>query len=132
MSQENVEVIRRLYDSLDKGDVPTVLAQMDQHIEWREAENLIYADRNPYVGPQAILEGVFTRVGTEWEWFSTTPEKLLDAGDNVVVLGTYTGKHKETQRELRVQFAYVWDLKGGSVVKFQQYTDTKQFAEAIA
>jgi uncharacterized protein len=132
MSQEKVEIIRRMYDSFEKGDVPAVLGQMDQQIEWREAENFIYADGNPYVGPQAVLEGVLMRIGSEWDNFAVTPEEWLDAGNHVVVLGTYTGKHKETGREVRAQFAHVWGVKGDRVVRFQQYTDTKQFAEAIA
>ncbi len=33
-------------------------------------------------------------------------------------------------REVRAQFAHVWGVRGGRVVRFQQYTDTKQFAEA--
>jgi ketosteroid isomerase-like protein len=36
MSQENMEVIRGMYESFSRGDVPAVLGQMDQHIEWRE------------------------------------------------------------------------------------------------
>jgi uncharacterized protein len=132
MSQEKVEIIRQMYDSFERGDVPGVLGQMDQGIEWREAENFIYADGNPYVGPQAVLEGVFMRIGSEWENFAVTPEEWLDAGNHVVVLGTYTGRHKETGKEVRAQFAHVWGVKGDRVVRFQQYTDTKQFAEAIA
>ncbi|HJR09597.1 MAG TPA: nuclear transport factor 2 family protein [Pyrinomonadaceae bacterium] len=131
MSQENVEIIRVLYDSFGKGDIPTVLGQMDQNIEWREAENFIYADRNPYLGPQAVLEGVFMRLGTEWEGFTVTPEEWLDAGNHVVVLGSYSGTNKATGREVRAQFAHVWGVRGERVVRFQQYTDTKQFAEAI-
>jgi len=65
MSQENVQLIRGVYEAFGRGDIPAVLAQMDQSIEWNEAENFIYADRNPYVGPQAVLEGVFTRLGAE-------------------------------------------------------------------
>jgi ketosteroid isomerase-like protein len=132
MSQENVAVIRSLYDSFGKGDVPAVLGQMDPQIEWNEAENFIYADRNPYVGPQAVLEGVFMRLGTEWDGFSVSPEQWLNAGDHVVVLGTYSGKHKETGREVRAQFAHVWGVREGRVVRFQQYTDTKQFADVVA
>lgn len=132
MSQENVAVIRSLYDSFGKGDVPAVLGQMDQQIEWNEAENFIYADRNPYVGPQAILEGVFMRLGTEWDGFGVSPARVLDAGDDVVVLGTYAGKYKETGRDVRAQFAHVWGLSEGKVVRFQQYTDTRQFADAVA
>ncbi len=131
MPRESLELIRVLYDSFSKGDVPAVLGQMDEAIEWREAENFIYADRNPYVGPQAVLEGVFMRLGTEWEEFTVTPEEWLDAGHHVVVLGTYTGRHKETGREVRAQFAHVWGVRGERVVRFQQYTDTKQFAEAV-
>ena len=130
MSQENVEIIRVLYDSFGRGDVATVLGQMDQDIEWREAENFIYADRNPYVGPQAILEGVFMRLGSEWEGFTVTPEEWLDAGNHVVVLGSYSGTNNATGREVRAQFAHVWGVRGGRVVRFQQYTDTKHFAEA--
>lgn len=132
MSQQNMEVIRGIYESLSRGDVTAVLGQMHQHIEWREAENFIYADRNPYRGPQAVLEGVFTRFGSEWSDFKVMPEEWLDAGNHIVVLGTYSGKHKESGREVRAQFAHVWGVTHGRAVRFQQYTDTKQFADAVA
>jgi ketosteroid isomerase-like protein len=129
---ENVQLIHGLYEALGKGDVATVLGKMDQGIEWREADNFIYADRNPYVGPQAVLDGVFMRLGSEWDAFTVTPEEWLDAGNHVVVLGTYTGTHKATGKAVRAQFAHVWAVKGPKVLRFQQYTDTKQFAEAVA
>ena len=132
MSHDNVNTVRGLYESFGLGDVPSVLGKMDKGIEWNEAENFIYADRNPYVGPQAILEGVFMRLGTEWEGFSVTPEEWMDAGNRVVVLGTYAGTHRGTSKRVRAQFAHVWSLKEGRVVRFQQYTDTKQFADVVA
>jgi ketosteroid isomerase-like protein len=132
MSEENLQLIRGLYDELGKGDVATVPGKMDQAIEWREAENFIYADRNPYIGPQAVLDGVLMRLGAEWDGFKVSPEEWLDAGKHVVVLGTYTGTHKATGNTVRAQFAHIWALKGSRILRFQQYTDTKQFAEAIA
>ena len=130
MSQESVHLIRGLYGAFGKGDMPTVLAIMDPGIEWREAENIVYPDRNPYVGPQAIVDGVFMRLATEWDRFTVTPAEWLDADDHVVVLGTYTGTYKATGKGVRAQFAHVWRLKGAKVVRFQQYTDTKQWADA--
>ena len=132
MSLENVQLVRGLYEAFGRGDVPTVLGRMDQGIEWREAKNFIYADRSPYVGPQAVLEGVFMRLGSDWEGFTVMPEEWLDAGDRVVVLGTYSGMHKATGRRVRAQFAHVWSVSEGRVVRFQQYTDTKQFADTVA
>jgi uncharacterized protein len=132
MSQENMDVIRGMYDSFTRGDVDAVLERMHHEIEWREADNFIYADRNPYLGPRAVLEGVFIRLASEWHDFTVTPEEWLDAGNHVVVLGSYTGRHKETGREVRAQFAHIWGLTHGRVARFQQYTDTKQFADAVA
>jgi uncharacterized protein len=132
MSQENITVIRGMYESFSKGDVTSVLGQMHQHIEWRQAENFIYADRSPYRGPEAVLEGVFMRLASDWADFKVMPEEWLDAGNHIVVLGTYSGRHKESSREVRAQFAHIWGVTHGRVVRFQQYTDTKQFADAIA
>ena len=47
MSQENVEVIRRIYEAFGSGDVPAVLERMDEDVEWNEAENSPYADGKP-------------------------------------------------------------------------------------
>jgi uncharacterized protein len=132
MSQKNVETVRAIYEAFDRGDIPKALGQMEQTIRWNEAENFIYADRNPYVGPQAVLEGVFMRLASEWDGFTVTPEEWLDAGHHVVVLGSYSGTHKATGKSVRAQFAHVWGVNQGRVVRFQQYTDTKQFAEAVA
>ena len=53
MSQKNVKVVRGMYDAFAKGDIPTVVAALDPQVEWWEAENFIYDDGNPYVGPDA-------------------------------------------------------------------------------
>ena len=132
MSAENVGIVRGLYEAFGKGDIPGVLGAFDKEIVWNEAENFIYADRNPYVGPQAILEGVFLRFVSEWDKFTVTPDSILDAGDQVVTLGTYSGTCKKTGKSVKAQMVHVWNLTNGKATKFQQYTDTKQFAEAVA
>jgi hypothetical protein len=35
---------------------------MDAEISWNEAEGNPLADRNPYVGPQAVADSVFARL----------------------------------------------------------------------
>lgn len=132
MSAETVAVVRGIYDAFGKGDIPGVLSKLAKEIEWREAENFIYADRNPYIGPHAVLEGVFMRIGSQWNGFAVTPDSILDAGDQVVALGTYSGTYKKTGKAVRAQMVHVWNIVDGKAVKFQQYTDTKQFADVVA
>ena len=128
MSQENVELVRGIYTAFGAGDVPGVVARMSPDIVWNEAENFPYADRNPYLGPEAILTGVFGRIGTDWDGFAALPEEVLDAGDTVIVLGRYHGTYKETGRVLNAQLVHVWRVEDGKAVAFQQYTDTLQAA----
>ncbi|HEY0412993.1 MAG TPA: nuclear transport factor 2 family protein [Allosphingosinicella sp.] len=130
MSRENVDLIRSIYAAFAAGDVPGVVARMDEGIVWNEAENFPYADGNPYEGPDAILGGVFARLGSEWDGFAAEPEEYLDAGDTVVVLGRYRGTHRGTGRAFYAQMVHVWRVEGGKAARFQQYTDTLQAARA--
>ncbi len=130
MSAENKQKIEGLYAAFGKGDVPHIIGALDPQIEWWEAENFIYADKNPYRGPEAVLMGVFGRIMSQWEGFTVTPEEVLDAGDTVVGRGYYAGKYRQTGREVRAQFAHVFKIRDGRIVKFQQYTDTAQFLQA--
>ena len=126
---KNSDIVKALYDAFGKGDVPAVLGAFDPQIQWREAENFLYPD-GPYAGPQAVAEGVFQRIVSDVENFAVLPEHFVEGGDTVVVEGRYRGKMKATGTPVDAQFAHVWQLRDGKVVRFQQYTDTKQWAEA--
>lgn len=128
MSNPNAQLVRKLYDAFAAGDAGTVLAALHPQIEWREAESFVYADRNPYIGPQAVAEGVFTRLMTEWDGFAVRPERIVDGGDTVLATGRYTGAYRANGKRVDAQFAHVWTVRDGRVTAFQQYTDTAQFA----
>jgi uncharacterized protein len=129
MSQENVRFISNLYESFAKGDIPAVLGSFDPNIEWIAAENSPYAGSEPYIGPTAVLENVIMGIGADWDDFSIRVDELIDAGEKVIMLGYYSGVHKSTGKQILAQVAHLWTLAGGKLVKFQQYTDTKQRME---
>jgi uncharacterized protein len=130
MSQANVALVRAIYDAFAAGDVPGVLGRMSPDIVWNEAENFPYADNNPYRGPEAVLTGVFARIGAEWDGFEAVAEELIDGGDTVVALGRYRGTCKATGRAIDAQLAHVWRVADGKAAQFQQYADTLQVARA--
>ena len=130
MSQANVDLVRAIYDAFAAGDIAGVLGAMSPDIVWNEAENFPYADRNPYRGPEAVLNGVFARIGAEWDGFEAIAEELIDGGDTVVALGRYRGTCKATGRPIDAQLAHIWRIEGGKAAAFQQYADTLQVARA--
>lgn len=131
MSEQNVDLVRSIYEAFSTGDIAGVLGPMAPAIEWLEAENFPYADGNPYIGPQSILNGVFIRLAADWEKFKVIPEHFHDAGNTVVVCGRYRAKNNQTGTAIDAQMAHVWTIVDGQIAKFHEYTDTLQFARAI-
>ncbi len=128
---EALNVVKGFYDAMERGDAATGIALLAPDIIWREAESHPYADRNPYEGLEALMSGVFGRLGAEWTGFASHAEEFLDAGDKVVVLGRYTGVCNATGKALDAQMVHVWSVAGGKLKTFQQYADTLKFAQAM-
>ena len=66
-NMQNITIIDSMYKAFEKGDIPIVLGLLDDKVVWNEAEGNAMADGNPYVGPEAVLNGVFARLGEEHE-----------------------------------------------------------------
>jgi len=129
---KNVSIIDGLYNAFDTGDIPNVLAALDSNVVWNEAEGNAYADGNPYIGPDAVLNGVFARVGGEWDGFKLVDIELHDMANNQVLATLrYNGTYKKTGKYIDAQVAHLWTLNDGKVIAFQQYVDTKKLADAL-
>ena len=127
---KGVDVVKGIYEAFGMADVAAVLGAFDPAIDWREADNFLYADGNPYIGPQAVAQGVFQRIVTDADGFNLAIENIIDGGDTIVAQGRYRGTMKKTGTPIDAQFAHVWHVRDGKVVRFQQYTDTRQWAQA--
>jgi uncharacterized protein len=131
-AKTNVAIIQGIYIDFATGNVPGVLGALDAKVEWNEAESFIYGDNKPFIGPDAVVNGVFAKIGGEWDGFTIANLQIHNM-DNGMVLATgrYQAKYKKNGVAIDAQMAHLWTLKDGKIMKFQQYTDTKQFAEAV-
>jgi len=128
----NISVIDGAYKAFAVGDIPSVLGVMDAGIIWNEAEGNAYADGNPYIGPDAVLNGVFARIGADHEYFNLEDIILHEmSNDQVLATLRYKGKLKGNGAIFDAQVAHLWTLKDGKVIAFQQYVDTKQLADSV-
>ncbi|MCK0147264.1 nuclear transport factor 2 family protein [Arenibacter sp. F26102] len=129
---QNLQVIENLYNAFATGDMPTVLGSMHSDIEWNEAESNSLSDGNPYIGPNAILEGVFARLGANHEYFGLKDVKIHGMnGNKVLATLRYDAKVKATGKPYNAQAAHLWTLNNeGKITAFQQFVDTKKLADA--
>ena len=132
-TDKNITVIDGLYKAFSAGDIPAVLASLDEEVVWMEAEGNAYADKNPYIGPEAVLNNVFARVGADHDYFRLEDIELHEmSGNKVLASLRYDAKVKETGKTYNAQVAHLWTLKDEKVIGFQQYVDTKKLAEAFS
>ena len=127
---DNVALVQEAYDEFAKGDVGPLLSILGENIEWYEAEHFTYWPGGAFKGPEAVLEGVISRIPQDFENFTINIRRILACGDTVVVEARYQATStKSSGKPLNAQVAHIWDFEGDKVVRWQQYTDTRQFAQ---
>ena len=129
---DNVSLLKNLYDAFGRGEIPTVLKAMSADIRWYQAENNPYRPSGEaWVGPDAVLNNLFMKLGTEWDGFAVHPTSFYGAGGSVIVEARYSGTYKPTGKGMDVQVCHVWDIKDGKVTRFQQYVDTAKLQDVM-
>jgi uncharacterized protein len=123
------DTITNLYAAFARGDVPAVLAAMAPDISWTEAEGFPYG--GTYVGPDAVLQNVFMKLGSEWDGYSAVPRELIANADTVIAIGEYSGAYKATGKSFRAPFVHVWKFGGDHIISFTQHTDTAVVQRAL-
>jgi len=126
MSHTDTLLVKEFYNAYARGDGEAAMALMASDIVWLEAEGHPFADRNPYVGPRQVLEGVFDRVAKTWAQRVEVEEVYPASDDRVIVSCRYRGRNIQTNKIIDVQVLHVWTVAGGNLVRFQQYADTAQ------
>jgi sugar lactone lactonase YvrE/ketosteroid isomerase-like protein len=123
--------VEAVYTAFARGDMDGFAGLMAPNIVWNEAEGNPYADLNPYIGPDAVMSGLMTRLLSEWDDVSVTPQEFVVDGDRVVVFGRYTETWKASGRRIDIPFVHSWTVRDGTLAAFQQYTDTAALVETM-
>lgn len=125
----NTDIIRAHYDASDRGDLDGMLAPFAADVSWTEAAGFPYA--GTYIGPDAVAAGVFQRIQDEWDDYTVAIDEIVDGGDVVVGIGTYSGTYRATGRFFAARVAHVWRLRDDRVIAFEQFTDTELVNRAL-
>jgi uncharacterized protein len=128
MNEQNVKIVRTVYDSFAAGDVDAVFAAMTPDIEWDESEGMPYG--GVYHGREAIVSNVFGPILADVEGFTAEPDEILPLEKSrVVALGRHGGQG--AKGPVRARFVHIWTVTNGLVSHYRQLADTHTFRTAI-
>jgi uncharacterized protein len=118
MSQ-NTEAINGAYESFAKGDVPAIVAIVEEGAEWISTSSL--PQGGSFNGPAGAGQ-FFQGVGDSWEELNVEIDDLLDAGDHVVGVGKANGKLSDGD-SAGYRFSHVFVMNDGKIAGFREYAD---------
>jgi len=134
MSQENVEIVRRVFEELDAGlERGNVSGAFDAGLIAPDYEWII-PPGTPLSGTYQGREGweAFMRVWTEnFEDWSARVDRFIDAGDDrVLVIVRQTAVGRGSGAPVEWSQGQIYELEGGRVIRVRNYLDPAQAFEA--
>ncbi|WP_341991946.1 nuclear transport factor 2 family protein [Azorhizobium sp. AG788] len=125
----NLDLIRATYEGTSEENGRNLLAALAPDATWTEAEGFPYA--GTYVGPEAIIAGVFRRLGTEWTGYRAEVHTFLEDGARVAAFGVYSGTYNATGKSMRAAFAHLYEVKDDKIATMTQYVDSAMVRQAL-
>jgi hypothetical protein len=119
----NTEILRRGYEAFNRGDMSEVFRMFAPDVEWTTPEGMNdFGIGGVHKGHEEVatffgrLPGVFGDLRVE-------PQRFVEQGDHVVVLGTH---HVRTPSGVAAdyRFAHAWTMSGGLATRFEEFVDT--------
>src|SRR5258708_10636074 len=125
----NTEIVKGMYEAFNRGDITPVLNGLSDNVEWivPGGDSIPFAGR--YLGRDGVA-GFFRKLAETSDTDPLQIDQYVEPGDMVVALGSSTGRSKPLQKQIRTNWAMVFTLRGGKVVKFEEYNDTAANAPA--
>ena len=123
MSQENVEIVRRVYDALDGRDWDALFSHTNR--EFRMETQL----RGLYRGREAVQEFLEDQDDTFEAW-TTEPEEFFDGEDQVAVTVKVTAQPKGSSAAIEVRNGHLWTFHDGSILSLTTFPKPGEALEA--
>jgi ketosteroid isomerase-like protein len=124
--QENVEIVRRMWEAFLAGDFEAALSFYASDMEW-DGTNL--PDGQVGRGHEAIL-GHISNWAEAWEDWSVELEQITAAGDDQVVLLFRERGRSDSGLAMDERHAELYALKDGKIVRRQGFSDPSKALEA--
>jgi len=130
MSAANIAFVQSLYAAFGRGDIATIINGLAADVDWTvNGRRKDYPLLGNWKGPAGV-QTFFQGVAEHEEATEFSPREFFAAEDRVCVLGHYAWKIRKTGRAVASDWVHIFTIRNGKVVKFREFNDTAQFAEA--
>jgi ketosteroid isomerase-like protein len=128
MSQENVEVVRRVLEAFRHGRIGEALSTFDPEIKWEGTENT--PGRKPYHGLSGVRQ-FFDSWLSVWADYDIELDRLIDAGEAVVSIGRERARGKASGAGVARGHFGVYRFRDGKIVAIRFFDSESDALAAV-
>jgi ketosteroid isomerase-like protein len=128
MSQENVEIVRRIIDTFNRDGIEAALTDFDPEIEWLGPPE--WLEESLYKGHDGMRK-IASSWGENFEEYRLDIDRLIDLGDEVLVLLTQRGRVKGSVDTIEQPLGYEWRVVNGKTTRVQVHFSWEAALEAV-
>jgi ketosteroid isomerase-like protein len=130
MSQANVQIVRRVFDTLERPDA-AVQALWHPDVEFDVSGDIWGAvvGGGRYRGVDGVRSWMLDLYAA-WERMDLNCEQLIEAGDQVISVLRVRGRGRASGIELEYRPAGVWTVRQGKIVRVVWFPARKEALEA--
>ncbi|HXV96797.1 MAG TPA: nuclear transport factor 2 family protein [Anaerolineae bacterium] len=128
--QENIQVIHTLYTAFGQGDMPAILNTLSPDVDWLfvgQPKDVPFAGHRH--GHEQMIE-FFVTIGQTLDVLAFEPREIMAFDDNVLVLGHSHARVKLADRLFDSDWAHLFTLHDGKIVRMREFYDTATMAAA--
>ena len=128
--QETTQLLQKVYDSFNAGDIEGVLSYFAEDIEFVFSEVPKVSFYRSRRGRDSVAE-FFASMGDHQEpKGAIAVQEIIVQGNRAAVFGHASFHVKSTDRDFETAFAHMWTVEGGKLTRLQEYTDTAAISAA--
>lgn len=120
MSEENVEVMRRAHEAVNRGDFEGAVANLAPDFEYGSTGK-VPGLAGVYRGPEGFKR-FLDRLWGEFDDVHQEIDVIIEAADLVLVSVTVTGRGKQSGAEATWSYSQLWTVRDGKIVRGQGFT----------
>jgi len=127
MSQDNIEVVQAIFDLFNRDGIEAALGYFDPEIEWLGPPE--WLEEHLYKGHDGMRK-IAAVWGENFDEYRLDLERLIDIGDELVVLVYQRGRIKGTGDVIEQPIGYEWYIREGRTVRVQVHFSWEAALEA--
>jgi ketosteroid isomerase-like protein len=126
MSSENVDVVRRAYGAMARGEFPAELFHAE--VEYVNPEGAV--EPGTRHGLDAFHQAI-EKLAEGWASWEMEADAYEAAGDRVAVTVRYRARGRSSGLEIEGRESALWTLSAGKVVRYEWFQEEADALEAL-